>query len=123
MIPPSLREQLGRDSERLACRFLSSRGYRIEATNVRFRVGEIDIVARDGDTLCFVEVRATSSSQWGGALGSITDQKRRRLMRAARWYLARLTDLPPETRFDVVAVEWENGRPRPELLQDAFQVD
>ena len=53
------RQQLGARSERLAERFLTSHGYRIEARNVRYPVGELDLVAWDGDTLCFIEVRAT----------------------------------------------------------------
>ena len=81
----SARQQLGERSEQAARRFLVSQGYVIEETNVRFPVGEIDIVAREGDILCFVEVRATRSDAWGGPLASIGDRKRRHLIRAARW--------------------------------------
>ena len=92
----------------------------IEQTNVRFPVGEIDIVAREGDALCFVEVRSRSSSQWGGALSSIGERKQRRVIQAARWYLSRFRQLPPEIRFDVVAVDWEGGSPRITLVRGAF---
>ena len=117
--PDTFRQRLGRRSEALAAAFLNSAGYRIERTNVRFPVGEIDVVAREGDVLCFVEVRSTSSSQWGGPLASITGPKRRRLIQAARWYLAG-KPMPPEIRFDVLAIEWEGNTPRVELIRGAF---
>ncbi|MBI1992134.1 MAG: YraN family protein [Candidatus Omnitrophica bacterium] len=120
----SSRQQLGARSEELAARVLTSRGYRIAARNVRYPVGELDLVAWDGDTLCFVEVRATSSSQWGGGLASITPDKRRRLIRAARWYLARGAEPPREVRFDVVAIQWDvPASPTSELVQGAFTAD
>ena len=115
------RAQLGRSSEQLALRYLQSQGYLIEQTNVRFPVGEIDIIAWEGHTLCFVEVRSVSSSAWGGALASVTDRKRHHLIRAAQWYLLRLRTLPSETRFDVVGVEWTtSARPTLELVKGAF---
>lgn len=118
------RQQLGARSEELAARLLTTRGYRIAARNVRYPVGELDLVAWDGDTLCFVEVRATSSSRWGGGLASITPDKRRRLIRAARWYLARHAEPPREVRFDVVAIQWDGPTsPTPELVQGAFTAD
>lgn len=120
----SSRQQLGRRSEHVAATLLRARGYVIEQTNVRFPVGEIDIVARERETLCFVEVRATSSDQWGGPLASIDARKRHRILQAARWYLARLHELPCEIRFDVVAVAWDaQGRPEAELIQEAFTND
>lgn len=118
------RQQLGAESEALARRYLILHGYTVEAMNVRFPVGELDVIAWDGHTLCFVEVRAASSLEWGGPLGSITDRKRQRVIRAARWYLRRLRGLPEEIRFDVVAVDWSfPDAPRLELLRAAFEAD
>ena len=115
------RTSLGRSSEQLAVQLLTSAGYLIEERNVRYPVGEIDIVAREGQTLCFVEVRSTSSLRWGGPLASITAHKRRRLIQAARWYLSRCRALPPETRFDVVAISWDKvPQPTVELIRGAF---
>jgi len=112
------RRQLGQRSERLARRFLEAHGYRIERVNVHFPVGEIDIVARDGATLCFVEVRSTTSMRWGGPLETITGRKRLRMLRAARWYLNGYRAVPPETRFDVVAIHWASPkRPACELVK------
>jgi len=121
---PSTRRARGQRGEQLACQFLRAHGFQIEATNVRFPVGEIDIVAREGRTLCFVEVRSAASTAWGGALGSITDRKRRHLIRAARWHLSRLPAPPDEARFDVVAIQWQqDGPPAVELVRGAFTAD
>ena len=122
--PEPRRQELGRRGEQLALRRLRSEGYAIEKTNVSFPVGEIDIVARDGEVLCFVEVRSASSRDWGGALASITDRKRRRLIRAAQWYLQRLRALPLETRFDLVGIQWDaHADPAVELIRGAFWLD
>jgi putative endonuclease len=120
----TVRQRLGARGERLAAELLRSRGYRIVATNVRFPVGELDVVAWERGTLCLIEIRSVSSPHWGGALASITDRKRRRIIRAARWYLNRLRPMPRAVRFDVVAIEWhDDGRPALELVQGAFDDD
>ena len=114
----------GRRAEALASAYVAAHGYAVIQRNVRFPVGEIDLVAREGQTLCFIEVRSTGSQQWGGPLASITDRKRRRIIEAARWYLQYGSIRAPETRFDVVAVEWHEGaRPSVELVRGAFTAD
>ena len=116
------RQQLGAQSERLAAQFLATHGYDIERTNVRFPVGEIDIIAREGNTLCFIEVRSTRSPEWGGPLATITRPKQRRIIQAARWYLSRQPSPLPEMRFDVVAIEWaQGGEPTVQLIRGAFE--
>ena len=118
------RARRGARAEALARAALEAQGYRIERTNVRYPVGEIDLVAWEGATLCFVEVRSTGSLAWGGPLGSITRAKQARLIRAAQWYLAGCRTPPAETRFDVVAVLWGEGHePSVELLRGAFDVN
>jgi putative endonuclease len=118
-MPETSRQRIGRRGEQLAAAFLNSAGYRIERRNVRYPVGEIDLVARDGPVLCFVEVRSASSGQWGGPLASITEPKRRRLIRAARWYLAGKPP-PAEIRFDVLGITWDGETPNIELIRGAF---
>jgi putative endonuclease len=113
----------GKRAELLARHLLQDKGYHIDALNVRYPVGEIDIVAHQAATLCFIEVRSTSSSQWGGPLASITDRKRKRLIRAAEWYLRYAEQHPEEIRFDVVAIDWSSATPRLELVQEAFTAD
>lgn len=100
------RRARGREAEETAARHLESMGMEIVARNVRAGGGEIDLVARDGDTLVFVEVRFRDGSAFGPPEETVGVPKRLRVARAARGYLA---DAAPagwrEARFDVVAVE------------------
>jgi putative endonuclease len=91
----------GAAAEALAAEFLEAWGLTIVARNYRCRGGEIDLIARDGETLIFVEVRLRSDSAFGGAAESITAAKRRRLRFAAAHYLGRLKREPP-CRFDAI---------------------
>jgi putative endonuclease len=94
----------GAAAEALAARFLAERGLTIVGRNYRCRGGEIDIIARDGETLVFVEVRMRRSRAFGGPGESITAVKRRRLRLAAQHYLARLRTEPP-CRFDAILLD------------------
>ncbi len=101
------RQVEGGEAEERAAAFLAARGLAIVGRNFRTRLGEIDLIARDGATLVFVEVRRRrSSALYGGAAGSVDYRKRRRLEAAARLYLARLPT-EPACRFDVVALQGE----------------
>ena len=106
--------------EELACRELRRRGYSILARRYRTRHGEIDIVAMDDDVLVFVEVKARSDRRFGGPLAAITGLKQRKLTRMALDYLARSRTAGVPCRFDVVAVELGERRPRVEVVTDAF---
>jgi putative endonuclease len=100
----------GAAAEALAASYLATRGLTIVQRNYRRRGGEIDLIARDGEVLVFVEVRLRRNRAFGTAAESITAAKRRRLRLAARHYLARLGREPP-CRFDAVlldALETEN---------------
>jgi putative endonuclease len=121
-VAPRLRHAAwrGRRAEALAAEYLSRHGFSIEARNVRYPVGELDLVAREGGTLCFVEVRAREAGALVGPLESVTARKRRRIIRAARWYLAAHPDPAQTMRFDVVAVDWHSGGPAIELVRGAF---
>ncbi len=99
------RKEVGDLGEKLARDFLQKRGYDVFETNYRCPEGEIDIVARDGDCLVFVEVRTKTSSEFGTPEESITKTKGRRLVAVATSYLQSHTDLPPSCRIDIVAVE------------------
>jgi putative endonuclease len=100
----------GEEAEELAARFLADRGLVVVARNYRTRLGEVDLVARDGATLVFVEVRARTWSAFGGAAGSVDAGKQRRIVVAARHYLARLQKEPP-CRFDVFTIQGPGGAP------------
>ena len=100
----------GAAAEALAASYLATRGLTIVQRNYRCRGGEIDLIARDGEVLVFVEVRLRRNRAFGTAAESITAAKRRRLRLAARHYLARLGREPP-CRFDAMlldALETEN---------------
>ena len=84
----------GGAAEEAAARFLERNGLAIVARNYRTRLGEIDLVARDGATLVFVEVRMRSSERFGGGAESIGWRKRSRIVAAARQYLSRLRREP-----------------------------
>jgi putative endonuclease len=114
---------LGRAAEAAAARHLELRGYRILAANFRARGGELDLVAIDGVALAIVEVRYRASDRCGGAAASITHDKRRRIVRAARELLATnppLAKLP--ARFDVVEVSGPADEFRCDLIRDAFSL-
>ncbi len=113
----------GEQAERLACAFLQAQGWVIEQRNVRYPVGEIDLVAWEGRTLCLVEVRSTSSLVWGGPLASVATPKQRRLIRAARWHLQQHRVSAEQIRFDVVAVDWSTDPPSLQLVRGAFSDD
>jgi len=102
--PPPTRAASGAQAEALAAEFLIARGLAIVARNFRTRHGEIDLIARDGDVLVFVEVRLRRSRYFGGAAASITHAKGARLTAAAKGYLAMLGREPP-CRFDAVLLD------------------
>ena len=103
----------GASAEALAADYLLRHGLTIVERNFRTRFGEIDLIARDGRTLVFVEVRLRRSARFGGAVESITARKRARLVAAANGYLLRIGRLPP-CRFDAIlmrsldagAIDW-----------------
>ena len=88
---------------------------------MRLARAEIDIVARDGDTTVFVEVRSRSSRRFGGPLETIGREKQARIARAAQAYLARRGGTAVAARFDVVAVDWQQGRALCTVVQGAFE--
>ena len=117
------RQRAGDAAEAQACARLEAAGCRILGRNVRFREGEIDIVADDGGTLVFVEVRMRRSEGFGGAGGSVDAFKRRRLVRAAQHFLLQrygAGSRQPPCRFDVITADGDGIR---EWIRDAFAAD
>ncbi len=104
--PPKERAAAGRDAESLVCDYIERQGLRVEARNFRRGGGEIDIIARDGDVLAFVEVRFREEGDFGAPEETVTPLKRRRIVSAARAYLSTISPTTwKEARFDVAAVE------------------
>ena len=114
------RIDFGKTGEDLACRELERRGYAIVARRHRRRGGELDIIARDGPTLVFIEVKARDDRSFGEAAEAVTARKRRRIVRLAIEYVMRhhLANVP--CRFDVVSIHFDAGRPAIEIFQNAF---
>ena len=116
------RQDLGKSGEDLASAEIETRGYAVIERRYRTRYGEIDIIARDDETLVFIEVRRKSRDHCGPAVESVGPEKQRRIIRMAIDYLARndLYDRCP-VRFDVVAIDDRpDGTPLVTLVRDAF---
>ena len=121
-MPTDTRKITGVRGEEEAARFLTRSGFAILDRNVRTRAGEIDLVAKDGETLAFVEVKTRSSSVCGRPSEAVDRRKQARLTRAAGAYLARTGRHAAACRFDVVEV-WDDpgGGCRIEHIRDAFR--
>jgi putative endonuclease len=119
MVPiiPYTTKQIGDAGEEIAVQHLVAHGLTVLARNFRVKGGEIDIVCRDGVTVVFVEVRKRARSGFGGAAYSITPAKQKRLILAARHWLARHGD--SACRFDCMLIEGE----KLEWVRDAFATD
>ena len=113
---------LGRRGEDAAARFLRRRGYTIVARGQRGQIGELDLVAVDGRTVVFIEVKTRATHEAGHPADAVDDQKQRRLTRLAVAYMKRHDLLECSARFDVVAITWpDNGRrPTIEHFENAF---
>ncbi len=111
---------LGNTGEDLACEELERRGYAIIARHYRRRGGELDIFARDGQTMVFVEVKAREGRAFGEACEAVTANKRRTITRLALDYLMRDRLTECACRFDVVSIHFDSGTPVIEVYQNAF---
>jgi putative endonuclease len=111
---------LGKTGEDLACRELERRGYEILVRRWRVRGGEIDIIARDGQTTVFVEVKARYGDAYGDGVDAVTACKQRRIVRLALAYLARHRLLDAPCRFDVVSIAIDRTPPAVEVFANAF---
>lgn len=100
------KRKLGSEYEQQACDHLEKNGIRIIARNYRKRIGEIDIIARDGEYLVFIEVKYRMSTEQGGAAYAIPESKKRTIRRVAQWYMIE-NGISMETycRFDAVLID------------------
>ncbi len=119
-----LKRTIGDVGEKAAAKFLAKRGYRILERNFLCRLGEIDIIAQQGEYLVFVEVKTRKSHAYGGGEGAITHKKTECIKRAAQTYImSKNIDAP--VRFDVVTVygDASKGKARDfeiEVIENAF---
>lgn len=111
----------GSAAEEAAADYLRGEGYEVLEANATTKVGEIDLVAKDGGTLCFIEVKARRGDGYGPAIAAVTPAKQRRLARAASMYLAYKKPWNGPVRFDVLGMDAEGSGWRFTLLQNAFE--
>ena len=110
-------KEIGNHAEDQAAEYLNMQGYQILERNYFARVGEIDIVAKDDKTICFVEVKERAYGGYGGAISAITNQKLQKILKAARLYLYEHKLQEVNWRIDAVVIEGNN---EPELLQNIY---
>lgn len=106
---------VGNQGEFLACEYLKKQGYGIIERNFRIRGGEIDIVAKDGDYLVFVEVKTRYSHEYGLPVESMTPWKIKHLKKAAQFYLLKIDWGDGPYRLDFVSVDFANSKDNPEM--------
>ncbi len=112
--------QFGRLGESLAVRHLKKNGYRILARNYRNRFGEIDIIARHGEVLVFVEVKSRSSARFGSSKAAVDLNKQKKISMIALGYLKQTRSTDEKARFDVVCVDMDSKKPAVEIITNAF---
>jgi putative endonuclease len=120
-VTAATKRQTGDEGEALAARHLESQGYKILARNYRCRGGELDIVAADGATVAFVEVKTRRTGAFGSPFDAVDHRKRARMTTAALTFVAEHRLAGRALRFDVVAVWARETPPRVELLRNAFE--
>ena len=111
-------QQYGQKSEELAAGYLKKQGYEILQRNYRTRLGEIDIIARDDQTIVFVEVKARRTERAGSVKASITKTKKMKITRLAQYYLKQSGGYNRKARFDVVMIKGDGESI--ELIRNAF---
>lgn len=113
---------LGIKGENLAVTFLKEKGYRIIARNYRTSLGEIDVIAQDGNTLVFIEVKTRTDELFGRPFEAVNKKKRHKMKNVALLYMKRYERNFP-VRFDVVSIFYKaNGKKEIEHIMDAFEV-
>jgi putative endonuclease len=116
-------QSLGQRGERAAARYLRRQGYKIVGRGERDHFGELDLVAVDGRTVVFVEVKTRTSHEAGHPAEAVGPEKQKRLTRLALAYLKRHDLLENAARFDVLAITWPDGAKQPtiEHIKNAFE--
>jgi putative endonuclease len=120
---PWWRKWFGSRSERTSAEFLRKLGYRILAANVADQLGEIDLLALDGETIVVVEVRSSETKDFESLAASVNAEKQKRLTNAALRFLQRRKLLNVAVRFDVLAICWppEESKPKIRHYVNAFE--
>ena len=118
---PTKAQKFGKKSESLAAAYLRLSGYRILERNYRNRIGEIDIVAREGPVLVFIEVKARKTARYGSPKNAVTPAKQMKISNTALAYLKETGQMHCKARFDVVAIDARFDPPEIEVVKNAFE--
>lgn len=116
-----IRLLLGSKGERLAVKYLKRKGYVILKKNYRCPSGEIDIIARDGEVVVFVEVKTRTGEQFGHAIEAVDSRKQRKIHSVALHYLTNIKGPQPPARFDIISV-LVGDKDEVDHLIDAFEI-
>ena len=119
---PDNRQKLGQRGESLAVWYLKKNGYRIIEQNYRTQLGEIDIVAKEKNTIVFVEVKSRRSVRYGSPKWAVTPRKQRKISTVALQYLKTTRQMNARARFDVVAIISNRDDPQIEIVKNAFEL-
>ncbi len=112
---------LGKKGEKLAVKFLKKKGYKVIKQNYKTRIGEIDIIAKDRETLAFIEVKTRESIEYGLPFEAVNRAKKKKIANVALLYLKKVKEIPP-CRFDIVSIYYEQDKPKFKLIKDAFEL-
>ncbi len=114
---------LGKKGEEAAVGLLKDNGYKILLKNYKTKLGEIDIIASDKDTVCFIEVKTRQSDRFGLPAEAVSGSKQRQISKAALVFLKERKLLDKKARFDVVSILYLKDKPRLDLIKNAFELD
>ena len=114
---------LGKKGEETAVGLLKDNGYKILLRNYKTKLGEIDIIASDKGTICFIEVKTRQSDRFGLPSEAISEPKQRQISKAALAFLKERKLLDKKARFDVVSIMYSKDMPRLDLIKNAFELD
>jgi len=114
---------LGKLGEEAAVGLLKDNGYRVLLRNYRTKLGEIDIIAKDKDTICFIEVKTRQTERFGLPYEAISRFKQRQISKAALAFLKEKKLLDKKARFDIVSIIYSEEKPKLDLIRGAFELD
>jgi putative endonuclease len=119
---PSKDQQFGKESESITVLYLKKQGYKIIEQNYRTKLGEIDIIAKEKNTIVFIEVKSRKSGSYGNPKYAVTPKKMRKISMVALYFLKITNQSGAKARFDVVSISPGKGRPDIEIIKNAFDL-
>jgi putative endonuclease len=115
--------ELGLKGEKQAEEFLKKQGYKIIERNFRLPFGQIDIIAKEKNTLCFIEVKARRNISFGLPKEAVSSTKQKKILKVALAYLKQKGFLNKKVRFDVISILYDKDSYKIELIRNAFECD